>query len=136
MPEKTQTQNQTQQQEGLKFSEEVIKKIAGIAASEVEGIDSMSSGFVEGFAERLGRTNLTKGVSVEVGEKQVAVDLSVIVEYGQNIPDVYKKVVQNVKSSIVKMTGLEVVEVTMHVEDVSTEDEKNYENEEDRARVE
>ncbi|SFJ23147.1 Asp23/Gls24 family envelope stress response protein [Thermoflavimicrobium dichotomicum] len=103
---------------GLKYAPEVIETIAGIAASEIEGIVGMSGGMVEDFAERLGRKNFAKGVSVEVGEKEVAVDLKVIVEYGRNVPELYKKVVMNVEQAIQNMTGLSVVEVNMYVEGV------------------
>lgn len=121
---------------GLKFSSDVIATIAGISASEIEGIVGMSSGVVEGFAERLGRKNLTKGVSVEVGEQEVAVDLKVIVEYGQNVPEIYKKVVIAVENAIYHMTGLSVVEVNMYVEGVSFkgEQETQVEEEEDLTK--
>lgn len=104
---------------GLKFSTEVIETIAGIAASEIDGIVGMSGGVVEGFAEILGRKNLAKGVSVEIGEQEVAIDLKVIVEYGQNIPEIYQQVVDAVKNAIQHMTGLSVIEVNMFVEGVA-----------------
>lgn len=122
-------QSQNQQGEGLKYADEVIQKIAGIAASEVDGIESMSGGFVEGMTERLGRKSLAKGVKVEVGEKQVAIDLDVVVGYGVSIPDVYKEVKNRVQQQVTKMTGLEVIEVNMHVDDVATDDEENEDNE-------
>lgn len=109
---------------GLKFSADVIETIAGIAASEIEGIVGMSGGVVEGFAERLGRKNLSKGVSVELGEMEVAVDLKVIVEYGRNVPSLYKQVVESVEQAIENMTGLTVVEVNMFVEGVAIQEEK------------
>lgn len=104
---------------GLKFSSEVIETIAGIAASEIDGIIGMSGGVVEGFAEKLGRKNLAKGVSVEVGEEEVAVDLQVIVEYGRNVPEIYQRVIEAVETAIHHMTGLKVVEVNMYVEGVA-----------------
>lgn len=109
---------------GLKFSADVIETIAGIAASEIDGIIAMSGGVVEGFAERLGRKNLSKGVSVEVGEREVAVDLKVIVEYGRNVPELYHQVVLAVERAIENMTGLTVVEVNMYVEGVVLKEEK------------
>lgn len=108
---------------GLKFSAEVIETIAGIAASEIDGIVSMSGSVVEDFAERLGRKNLSKGVSVEVGEKEVAIDLKVIVEYGTNVPELYQKAALAVKKAIENMTGLQVVEVNMYVEGVVVREE-------------
>jgi uncharacterized alkaline shock family protein YloU len=96
-----------------------LETIAGIATMEVDGISGMSGGVVEGISERLGRKNLTKGVEVEAGDQEVAVDLRVIVEYGRNIPRVYENVVQNVSHAIQHMTGLRVVEVVMYVEGVT-----------------
>lgn len=121
---------------GLKFSSEVIETIAGISASEIDGIVGMSGGVVEGFTERLGRKNLAKGVTVEVGEKEVAVDLKVIVEFGRNVPEIYQQVVTSVENGIYNMTGLNVVEVNMYVEGVSIKEEPEpveEENEEARA---
>ncbi|SHF32103.1 Uncharacterized conserved protein YloU, alkaline shock protein (Asp23) family [Seinonella peptonophila] len=119
---------------GLKFSSEVIETIAGISASEINGIVAMSGGVVEGFAERLGRKNLSKGVAVEVGEQEVAVDLKVIVEYGRNVPEIYKDVVLAVENAIYNMTGLNVVEVNMYVEGVALRDEKKEKEYEEEAR--
>jgi uncharacterized alkaline shock family protein YloU len=79
----------------------------------------MSGGLAGGIAEMLGRRNLSKGVKVEVGEEQAAIDLFVIVEYGVRIPDVAWKIQENVKRAIEGMTGLEVVEVNVHVQGVN-----------------
>ncbi|GAA5344821.1 putative alkaline shock family protein YloU [Planifilum fimeticola] len=126
------------QKGGLRFSTEVLETIAGIAASEVDGILAMSGGIVEGFTERLGRKNLTKGVTVELGETEVAVDLKVVVEYGRNVPEIYEQVVKNVERAITNMTGLKVVEVNMYVEGVGFPDEsapREKEGDKDAARV-
>ncbi|WP_128896722.1 Asp23/Gls24 family envelope stress response protein [Longirhabdus pacifica] len=97
---------------------EVVEIIAGLATVEVEGVASMSGGFVGGIAEWLGRKNLAKGVKVEVGEKEAAVDVSVIIEYGIRIPDVASEIQQNIQNAIQSMTGLQVVEVNVHIHDV------------------
>lgn len=102
----------------IKISDEVVATVAGLAASEVEGIWSMSGGFAGNLSDLLGRKNLSKGVKVEVGEEEAAVDLNVVVEYGIKIPDVAWKVQENVKSAIETMTGLKVVEVNIHVQGV------------------
>ena len=102
----------------IKIADEVVAIIAGLAATEIEGVAGMSGGFAGGIAEMLGRKNLSKGVKVEVGERLAAVDLFVIVEYGVPIPDVAYMVQENVKKKIETMTGLEVVEVNVHVQDV------------------
>lgn len=102
----------------IRIANEVVGIIAGLAATEVEGIAGMSGGLAGGIAEILGRKNLSKGVKVEVGEKEAAADLFVITEYGVVIPEVAVQVQENVKKAIESMTGLTVVEVNVHVQGV------------------
>jgi len=99
----------------LKIANEVVGIIAGLAATEIDGVAGMSGGIAGGIAEMLGRKNLSKGVKVEVGEHEAAVDLFVIVEYGIRIPEVAKAIQLNVKQAIEVMTGLDVVEVNIHI---------------------
>ena len=122
-------------QNTLTFEDQVIKKIAGIAANEIKGILSMSGGFMSGLTDRFRSTeDITKGINAEVGEKQVALDLKVIVEYGKNIPAIFSEIVNNVKKSVHEMTGLEVVEVNMHVEDVMTRSEFEAKTDRDKEQ--
>ena len=110
----------------IRIADEVVSIIAGLAATEVEGIAGMSGGIAGGIAEMLGRRNFAKGVKVEVGEKEAAVDLYIIVKYGVRIPDVALAAQENVKQAIETMTGLSVVEVNIHVQGVGfPEDEKD-----------
>lgn len=102
----------------VRIADEVVSIIAGMAATEVDGIAGMSGGLVGGIAEILGRKNLAKGVKVEVGEKEAAVDLYIIVKFGVRIPDVALTVQEKVKEAIESMTGLAVVEVNVHVQGV------------------
>ena len=102
----------------IQIAPEVIEVIAGLATVEVDGVAGMSGGFAGGIAELLGRKNLSKGVKVEVGQREAAVDVSIIVEYGNRIPDIASEIQRNVKRSIEMMTGLSVVEVNVHVHDV------------------
>ncbi|MBD1371843.1 Asp23/Gls24 family envelope stress response protein [Hazenella sp. IB182357] len=120
---------------GLSFSNDVIATIAGIAANEIEGIFSMSGGVVDGFAERLGRKSLSKGVMVRVSEKEVAIDLRVIVEFGQRVPEVYAQVVEHVENAIHNMTGLNVLEVNMYVEGVSLLEDEELPADSNKMRV-
>ncbi|MGC7873536.1 Asp23/Gls24 family envelope stress response protein [Desulfosporosinus sp. FKB] len=104
----------------IRIADEVVEVIAGLAASEVEGVVGMSGGFVGDLAQMLGRNkNLSKGVKVEVGEHEVAVDLFIVVEYGVSIPEVAYKVQEAVKDAIESMTGLRVVEANVHVQGVN-----------------
>jgi uncharacterized alkaline shock family protein YloU len=107
----------------ISFDDEVIAIIAGIAATEVEGVAAMSSGIAGGIAEKLGMRNLSKGVKVEVGEKETAIDLYIIVEYGCRIPEVAWNIQENVKKAVESMTGLKVVEVNIHVQGINFEKE-------------
>jgi uncharacterized alkaline shock family protein YloU len=102
----------------IRIADEVVGIIAGMAATEVAGVAGMSAGLVGGIAEMLGKKNLAKGVKVEVGEREAAVDLYIIVEYGVRIPDIALRVQENVKRGIESMTGLDVVEVNVHVQGV------------------
>lgn len=104
----------------IRIADEVVEVIAGLAASEVEGVVGMSGGLVGDLANMLGRNkNLSKGVKVEVGEHEVAVDLFIVVEYGVSIPDVALNVQESVKEAIESMTGLKVVEANVHVQGVN-----------------
>lgn len=103
----------------IQIAPEVISVIAGLAAAEVEGVIPAGGGLVGELAERFGRKkNLSRGVEVEVGQKEVAVDLSVVVEYGYSIPRIASEIQENVKTAIENMTGLRVVEVNVHIQDV------------------
>ena len=102
----------------IRIADEVVSIIAGMAATEVDGIAGMSGGLVGGIAEILGKKSLAKGVKVEVGETEAAVDLYIIVQYGARIPDVALSVQENVKKAVESMTGLKVVEVNVYVQGV------------------
>lgn len=84
----------------------------------------MSGGIAGGIAEILGRKNFSKGVKVEVGEKEAAVDLYIIVKYGIRIPEVALAAQENVKRAIETMTGLSVIEVNVHVQGVGFPEEE------------
>ena len=108
----------------IRIADEVVSIIAGLAATEIEGVAGMSGGIAGGIAEMLGKKSLTKGVKVEVGEKEAAVDLYIIVKYGIRIPEVALSAQENVKRAIETMTGLTVVEVNVHVQGVGFPEEE------------
>lgn len=107
----------------ITYANEVIAIIAGVAANEVEGVAGMCSG--GGITEKFGRNkNITKGVKVELGIEEAAVDIYLIVEYGTPIQTCAAAVQENVRKSIESMTGLHVVRVDVHVQGVSFEKEQ------------
>ncbi|MFI1796253.1 Asp23/Gls24 family envelope stress response protein [Streptomyces sp. NPDC020379] len=106
----------------------VVEKIAGLAAREVPGVHTLGGGFARTLGavrERVpgARSNVTRGVKVEVGERQTAVDLDIVVEYGVPITAVAGEVRENVIAAVERMTGLEVVEVNIAVVDVRLPDD-------------
>ncbi|RCX16797.1 putative alkaline shock family protein YloU [Anaerobacterium chartisolvens] len=119
----------------IKISDEVVAIIAGIAATEIPGVAGMSGGIAGGIAEMLGRKNLSKGVKVEVGEKEAAIDLYIIVEYGSRIPDIAWEIQEKVKKAVQTMTGLDVIEVNIHIQGVNIEKEHKKEIIDEAARV-
>lgn len=119
----------------IKISDEVVAIIAGMAATEVPGVAGMSGGIAGEIAGILGRKNLSKGVKVEVGEKEAAVDLYIIVEYGCRIPDVAWEIQEKVKKAVETMSGLNVVEVNIHIQGVNFEKDNKKDANEDASRV-
>jgi uncharacterized alkaline shock family protein YloU len=103
----------------IKIADDVVKVVAGLAAMDIKGVAGMSGGFAGGIAELLGRKNLSRGIKVEVGEKEAAIDLSVIIDYGVRIPDVAAQIQESVKSAVERMTGLIVVEANVNVQGVA-----------------
>lgn len=103
----------------VKISNDVVAIIAGVAATEIPGVTGMSGGITGGITEMLGMKNLSKGVKVEMGEHDTAIDLFIIVDYGVNITEVGELVQQNVKASVESMTGLNVVEVNVSIQGVN-----------------
>ncbi len=119
--------------DGIKISNDVVAVIAGVAVSEVQGVASMAGGFAGGISEVLsGKKNLSKGIKVDTDEKEVKIDVNIIVEYGSRIPDVAFEIQNRVKKSVENMTGLKVAEVNVHVQGVKTErEESNHEENEE-----
>lgn len=113
----------------------VVQKISGIAAREITGVHSMGGGVSRAFGalkERIpggSGTSAMQGVQVEVGEKQAAIDLDLVVEYGASIVDLARAVRRNVITNVERMTGLEVIEVNIAVNDIHVDSEQDEEAE-------
>ena len=103
----------------VQIADEVVAIIAGLAATEVDGVASMAGNITNELVSKLGMKNLSKGVMVTVEGKNVSVQISLIIEYGCSVPVVTAKVQERVKSAIENMTGLEVTEVKITVAGVN-----------------
>lgn len=120
----------------------VVAKIAGLAAREVAGVHDMGKGTARAFGQikerfqpRGGKPSITQGVSVEVGERQAAIDIELVCEYGVSILDVTEGVRQNLINRIEGMTGLEVTEVNIFVDDIWLGSEDDRQDSEQQPRV-
>ena len=102
-----------------RIADEVVAIIAGLAATEVDGVDSMAGNITNELVGKLGMKNPSKGVKVDVTEEHVSVDLSLNIKYGYNIPDVSERVQDRVKSAIENMTGLTVLDVNIRIAGVN-----------------
>ncbi|MGW7329253.1 Asp23/Gls24 family envelope stress response protein [Streptomyces sp. NPDC054840] len=121
------------------IADSVVEKIAGMATREVPGIHSLGSGMARtlgAVTDKVpgGRPSVSRGVKVEVGERQAAVDLDVVVEYGVAIVDIAAEVRTSVITAVERMTGLEVVEVNIAVDDVHLPDEEDEDEGEGRVQ--
>ena len=103
----------------VKIASDVVTVIASIAATEVKGVAGMSGGITNEIVEKFGVKSSAKGIKVQVGETEAAIDLFLIIEYGVRIPEVAWEVQQNVKKAVETMTGLKVTEVNIHVQGIN-----------------
>ena len=110
----------------VSFATEVVATIAGLAATEVDGVASMispSAGLADMFSRKSNR-NLTKGVRIDLDGNMVTVDITITVDYGSPVPDVARNIQENVKKAIETMSGLDVRSVDVHVTGISFEREQ------------
>lgn len=105
------------------YANDVIATIAGLAVMEVPTVAGMSGGMVDGIVELVGRKNLTKGIKVEVGNHEAAIDVYVVIQFGAKIQDTAVSIQESVKKAVETMTGLKVIEVNIHVQGVQFEKE-------------
>lgn len=119
----------------VSFATEVVATIAGLAATEVDGVASMispASGLADMFSRKSNR-NLTKGVRIDLEDNRVSVDITITVDYGSPVPDVARNIQENVKKAIETMSGLDVKNVDVHVTGISFEREQRANAELDDA---
>ncbi len=116
----------------IEIAPEVIEVIAGIAASEVEGVAQMRGNFAAGVAEKLGKKIHNKGVKVELTEDGVIIDVYCFMKFGVSIPAVAQKIQDNINQALLNMTALQAEEVNIHIVGIQFDNPKqNQEVEED-----
>ena len=108
----------------VQIADEVVTIIAGLAATEVDGVASMAGNITNELVSKLGMKNLSKGIFVEVLDNEVKVDVAINIAYGYSIPETCKKVQEKVKTAIENMTGLEVSDVNISIAGVALEEGK------------
>lgn len=108
----------------LTYEDRVIQKIIGIALEKVDGLLAVNGGLFSSIKNKLVNSeNVTEGINVEVGKKEVAVDLDIITEYGKDITKIYQDIKEIIASEIRQMTHLEVIEVNVKASDVKTKEQ-------------
>lgn len=106
------------------YADQVIEKMVGHALQHVPGLLSISGGFFTDIKNKLiNSSDVREGINVEVGSKQVATDLKIVVEYGKDIPEIVETMKSIIGTEVKKMTHLEVVEVNVEVVDIKTREE-------------
>ncbi|NLB89286.1 MAG: Asp23/Gls24 family envelope stress response protein [Syntrophomonadaceae bacterium] len=113
----------------IRIADEVVATVAGLAASDVEGVAAMSGGWSTDLVEKLGRKNFGKGIRVEVIGDETKIDIYIVVEFGYAIPEVAANVQKEVKVAVETMTGLTVSAVNVHISAVSVKKQSSSETE-------
>lgn len=116
--------NETFENGQVKISDDVIGIISGIAATEIDGVNSMHTGFVEGFSNLFNKNNYSKGIKVDINNENVIIDIFINIDYGYKISKVAEEVQKKVKKEVETMTDLKVVKVNVNVQNIITEKEK------------
>lgn len=121
-----------------RIADGVVAKIAGMAAREIGGVHAMGGGTAravgavrDAVSKKTETGSVSRGVAVEVGERQAAVDIDLVVEYGTAIQDLAGAVRRNVNTAVERMTGLEVTEINIHVDDIHLPDDGDEDSEGD-----
>ncbi len=103
----------------FKIADGVLELIAGIAVMEVEGISCLSGSAIENIADLLGKKSLTKGINVDVEDKELAIDIHLTVDYGQPLQEIAQKAQENVKNILEAMTGIDVKSVNIFIDNIN-----------------
>ncbi len=109
----------------VEIAPEVIETIAGLAASEIEGVASMRGSFASDVVEKFGGVSHSKGVKVDISETAIEIDMSIVIQYGVSIPKVSRQLQTNIRQSLKNMTALEVNQINIHVVGIQMETEED-----------
>ena len=108
----------------LTFEDDVIKKIAGLASRNIDGVLALEGGMISNLTNRFrSDSDPTQGVEAQVGEKQVALDMTITVEYGKDMRQIFNQLCQRLQQDVERFTGLEVVDMKVHINDVMSKQE-------------
>lgn len=130
--EENQIENETTN--NIQISEDVVSVMAGMAIQDIEGVEKVATGFTGGISEALGKKNMGKGVKVTIKEKEITIDVGIVIKYGAEIPKIAKEIQDKVKNDVEKMTGYNVISVNVKVQGIENnkkEDVKEIDNEEE-----
>lgn len=108
----------------IRIHNEVICAIASLATLEVEGVLGMSTSLAEGLAHILGKKGYDKGVKAEINQDKTKIDVSIVIKYGVNIPEIVSKIQKNVKKNVEQMTGLKLEEINVNVQGIEFSDDR------------
>ena len=107
----------------IRIADEVVAMIAGLAASEVNGVASMAGNLTRDLIQKLGGKSLSRGVRISMDQKEVSVKLAINIRYGYNVPSTCEAVQEKVKTAIETMTGLTVKDVSIKIVNVAMQEE-------------
>jgi len=105
----------------VQVAEEVIASIAGIAMKDIKGVAKLSGGFAEGISEAFGKKNLGKGIKVEINDKEVKIEVNIIIQYGVKIPELASQIQEKVTADVETMSGFKVASVCVKVQGLESD---------------
>lgn len=107
----------------IQIAEEVIASIAGMAIKDMKGLVKLAGGFTEEISEAFGKKNAGKGIRVDIVEKEVKLEVNIVVEYGVKIPDIARKIQEKIKIDVEDMSGYTVNKIIVKVQGIEKKDE-------------
>lgn len=105
----------------VQVAEEVIASIAGIAMKDIKGVAKLAGGFAEGISEAFGKKNLGKGIKVEINDKEVKIEVNIIIQYGVKIPELASQIQEKVTADVETMSGFKVAGVCVKVQGLESD---------------